>query len=64
VRYHPAREAARADIMVVDAGHHGLEKHAGELMAQAFQRELDRRASQVKCLPYQDEKEVFQIYTR
>ena len=59
VRYHAAREALEMGIPVIDAGHFGLEKGAGELLLKSFSKEFQRLGIEVGCILCDAEREPF-----
>ncbi len=61
VRYHAAREALEAGLAVIDAGHFGLEKPAIKLMSSAFEAELSKAGSAVRCVECDVETDPFTI---
>jgi len=61
VRYHAALEAREMNMPVIDAGHFGLEQHAGTILANAFRNEFAKLKLDIACLacdietdPYRD----------
>ena len=48
-------------IPVIDAGHFGLEKGAGELLLESFSKEFQRLGIEVGCILCDTEREPFAI---
>lgn len=58
-RYHSAREALELGMPVIDAGHFGLERHAGTVMADRFREEFMKMKIDIACLPCQAEADPY-----
>jgi putative NIF3 family GTP cyclohydrolase 1 type 2 len=60
VRYHAAVEALEMGIPVIDAGHFGLERMAGELLMERFSKEFQRLGVEVGRILCDSEREPFE----